>query len=316
MHPVATITEKKSTMTSFLKLCQKRWQLLVFMLIPFTFLIVFSYLPMPGIQIAFRKYTMKGGIWNSPWVGLANFEKFFNTYYFERVMRNTLMLSFYSLLAGFPLPVIVALMLNAMEQKKLRKSVQTLIYMPHFISTVVMVGIIFQFFNVRIGIYGTIGKAILGTLPPDILANAEAFPHLYVWSGVWKSLGWNTVIYTAALAAVDQELHEAAQIDGASRLQRIIHIDFPGILPTTTILLIMNSGNILSIGFEKIYLMQNNTNLIYSEVISTYSYKVGLSGSFDFSYSTAIGLFNSIVNFLMLLLVNRIAKKVGSTSLF
>lgn len=299
------------------KQARRCWQLYLFLLIPLVHLIVFHYVPMAGVQIAFRKFTYNGGIWNSPWVGLANFEKFFKSYQFKRVLPNTLRLSIYSLVAGFPFPIILALCLNAMNNLRYKKFIQTVTYIPHFISTVVLVGMIFRVFNPRIGIYGMAVHWLTGEYPRDILGSAGIFPHLYVWSGIWQNMGWGTIIYIAALSSVDMELHEAAQIDGASRLQRVRYIDFPSILPTAVILLIMDAGRVMSVGFEKVYLMQNNLNLSRSEVISTYVYKVGVgSGGGDFSYATAIGLFNSVVNMTVLVLVNTISRKISETSLW
>ena len=293
------------------------WQLYLFLLIPVVYILLFHYVPMFGVQIAFRKFSFTGGIWNSPWVGMANFQKFFQSYQFRRVLPNTLRISIYSLVAGFPFPIILALGLNAMRNQGYKKAIQTITYIPHFISTVVLVGMIFRVFNPRIGLYGIFGTLLTGEQPRDILGMAIAFPHMYVWSGIWQNMGWGTIIYIAALSGVDTELHEAAQIDGASRFQRIRFIDFPSILPTAVILLILNTGHIMSVGFEKVYLMQNSLNLSTSEVISTYVYKVGIaSGGGDFSYATAIGLFNSAVNMLVLVSVNAISKAVGETSLW
>lgn len=300
-----------------LRLVRRSWQLYLFLLLPVVYLIVFKYIPMAGIQIAFRQYSARLGIWGSKWVGMKQFDKFFNSYQFERVFFNTLKLSFYSLIAGFPLPVILALMLNSMRFRHYRSFVENVIYMPHFISTVVMVGIIAQVFNTRIGLFAMLCRAMGIADVPDLLASAAAFPHMYVWSGIWQSTGWGTVIYMAALAGVDPEQHEAAVIDGASRFQRVRYIDLPAILPTITITLILRCGSLMGIGFDKVYLMQNDLNLRASEVISTYVYKVGLAaGGGDFSYATAIGLFNSVINMAMLATVNLISRKVGDTSLW
>ena len=266
------------------------WQLYLFLLLPVAYLIVFKYVPMLGIQIAFRQYAPRLGIWGSKWVGLAQFEKFFNSYQFERVFFNTLKLSMYSLVAGFPLPILLALCLNSVRNKRYRSAVENITYMPYFISTVVIVGIINQVFNTRIGLFSMAYRALIGPEVPDLLASATAFPHMYVWSGIWQSTGWGTVIYMAALAGVDPEQHEAALIDG---------------------------GQLMGIGFDKVYLMQNDLNLRASEVISTYVYKVGLSaGGGDFSYATAIGLFNSVINLAMIVLVNFISRRVSDTSLW
>ena len=309
--------DKSRTLLKYRKKIFKNRQLFVFMALPLVYLIIFKYIPMVGVQIAFKKFTIAGGIWNSEWVGFYQFIKFFKSYQFERVIVNTVLLSFYTLMVGFPIPIILALLLNAMNKKMYRKFVQSVIYVPHFVSTVVIVGMIIQILNPRIGLYGIISTAITGAQSSDILAKSSAFPHVYVWTGVWQSMGWSTIIYTAALASVNQELHEAAQIDGASRFKRVIHIDFAVILPISVMMLILNSGQIMNIGFEKIYLMQNNLNLSRSEVISTYVYKIGLGqGSSDFSYATAIGLFNSVINMFVLILVNFLSKKITQTSLW
>lgn len=294
-----------------------RWQLLAMIAIPLIYIVVFCYVPMAGVQIAFKKYDFRQGIWGSPWVGLYHFNRFFKSYMFDRVIRNTLTISFYSLLAGFPIPVIFALALNAMPYARYRKIVQTITYMPHFISTVVMVGILMQIFNIRTGLYGVIGTALTGKPMTDLFGIPEAFTHMYVWSGIWQGLGWNSIIYIAALAGIDPELHEAAIIDGASRFQRLLYVDLPGITSTISIMLIMSMGGILSVGFEKVYLMQNNLNMITSEVISTYVYKIGLvTGGGDFSFGTAVGLFNSVISFAMIITVNTICKRMGGASLW
>jgi len=292
--------------------------LYLFLLLPVVWVIIFNYIPMTGVQIAFRKFSFVGGIWGSPWVGLAQFKKFFGSYQLSRILPNTILLSFYGLLAGFPLPVLFALCLNALEVRWFKRSVQTITYIPHFISMVVLVGMLFRIFNSRTGLFASIYMLIMDVQPRDLLANANTFRHMYVWSGVWQNLGWSSIIYVAALSGVSMELHEAAQIDGASRFQRVLHIDLPTIIPTVTIMLILSAGGIMNVGFEKTYLMQNDLNLVTSEVISTYVFKIGISGTTvsDYSYSTAIGLFNSVVNMLMLAFVNAIAHKVSEVSLW
>ena len=295
----------------------KHWQLYLFLVIPIVLVFIFNYIPMAGIQLAFKKYNMNLGIMGSPWIGFDNFKKFFRNYQFWRLLKNTLTLSLYGMLAGFPIPIMLALLLNSMNNLKYKKFIQTVTYMPHFISTVVMVGLIIQVFNPRIGLYGIIYSAVTGNNAPDILGSASAFPHIYVLSGVWQSMGWNSIIYMAALAGVDAELHEAAQMDGASKFQRILHIDLPSILPTAIMLLILNAGSIMNIGFEKAFLMQNNLNLRSSEVISTYVYKMGLeSATGDYGYATAIGLFNSVINLILTVSVNAVSKKVTEQSLW
>jgi len=295
----------------------KHWQLYLFLVIPIVLVFIFNYIPMAGIQLAFKKYNMNLGIMGSPWIGFDNFKKFFRNYQFWRLLKNTLTLSLYGMLAGFPIPIMLALLLNSMNNLKYKKFIQTVTYMPHFISTVVMVGLIIQVFNPRIGLYGIIYSAVTGNNAPDVLGSASAFPHIYVLSGVWQSMGWNSIIYMAALAGVDAELHEAAQMDGASKFQRILHIDLPSILPTAIMLLILNAGSIMNIGFEKAFLMQNNLNLRSSEVISTYVYKMGLeSATGDYGYATAIGLFNSVINLILIVSVNAVSKKVTEQSLW
>lgn len=295
-----------------------RWQLYLWLVIPITYYLVFKYYPMFGIQLAFKKYDVGLGIWGSKWIGLDNFKRFFQSYYFERVITNTLRISLYSLIAGFPIPIIFALMLNTMRNQTYKKFIQMVTYIPHFISVVVLVGMVFQIFNPRMGLYGIIYSAITGEVTaPDILAKAGAFPHIYVWSGIWQGVGWNSIIYLAALSGVDSELHEAAKIDGASRFKRVLYIDFPSIVPTIVVLLILRCGSIMGVGFEKTYLLQNDLNLATSEVISTYSYKVAFNGArSDFGFSTAIGLFNSVIELILLVTVNQISKKVSENSLW
>lgn len=293
------------------------WQLYLFLLLPLVYIVIFAYVPMGGIQLAFKKYDFTKGIWGSDWVGFKNFQRFFSAYNFKNIIRNTVVVSFYSLVAGFPLPILLALMINAFPGRRFKKAVQTASYMPHFISTVVVVGMLMQLLNPRTGIVGHLYEILTGGMMTDVFALPKAFPHVYVWSGIWQGLGWNSIIYIAALSSVDASLHEAAEIDGASRLQRVLHIDFPSILPTAITLLILSAGNIMNVGFEKVYLMQNSLNLSTSEVISTYVYKVGMSiGSGDFAFATAIGLFNAVINFTFLIAVNFISKRVGETSLW
>ena len=304
--------------TKLRKIFRRDWQLYVFMLIPLIWVIIFCYAPMFGAQIAFRKYQSRLGIWDSPWVGFYQFKKFFNSYQFSRVMMNTVVISLYTILCSFPLPIIFALVLNSTRSHKFRTVTQTIVTMPHFISVVVLVGILLQIFNSRTGVYGTLMESITGAYPEDLFSKPANFRHMYVWSGVWQQFGWNSIVYIAALAAVSPELHEAAQIDGASRFQRMLHVDFPAILPTITIMLILRMGSVMTIGFEKVYLMQNSLNLTASEIISTYVYKVGLSsaGTTDLSYSTAIGLFNSAINLVLISVTNFIARKLDGNGLW
>ena len=297
---------------------KQHWQLFVFLIIPVAYILIFAYWPMFGLQIAFKKFSIVKGIAGSPWVGFKNFLKFFNAYQFEAVITNTLTLSLYALLAAFPFPILFALVLNVVENAKYKKIVQTITYMPHFISIVVLVGMLMQIFHPMIGLYGKFYKAVTGQIPSDLFANPSAFKHLYVWSGVWQGFGYNSIIYIAALTNVSGELHEAADVDGASRFQRVIHIDFPALVPTIVIMLILRMGSIMSIGFEKTYLMQNSLNLSSSEIISTFVYKKGLGAGVgnDYSYSTSIGMFNSIVNLILITTVNMISRRVTETSLW
>ena len=297
---------------------KRDWQLYLFLLIPIAYIIIFAYVPMGGLQIAFKDFAARKGIFGSPWVGLKHFKKFFSSAYFGRTVGNTLALSAYSLACGWPLPIIVALMLNCYRSQKVKNITQTIMTLPHFISVVVLVGMLFQLFSARNGIYGAAIYKLTGTRPADPFATPSNFRHFYLWSGVWQDFGWGSIIYLAALAGVDPSLHEAATVDGASRFKRVLHVDLPTILPTIVIMLIMRCGSIMSIGFEKVFLLQNDLNLSYSEVISTYVYKVGLygEGKTDFSYATAIGFFNSVVNLVLIVVVNFIAGKIGNTSLW
>ena len=297
---------------------KQHWQLFVFLIIPVAYILIFAYWPMFGLQIAFKKFNIVKGIAGSPWVGFKNFIKFFNAYQFEAVITNTLTLSLYALLAAFPFPILFALVLNVIEHEKFKKIVQTITYMPHFISIVVLVGMLMQIFHPMVGLYGKFYQLITGEMAPDLFSKPAMFKHLYVWSGVWQGFGYNSIIYIAALTNVSGELHEAAEVDGASRFQRVVHIDFPALVPTIVIMLILRMGSIMSIGFEKTYLMQNSLNISASEIISTFVYKKGLGAGVgnDYSYSTAIGMFNSIVNLILITTVNMISRRVGETSLW
>lgn len=294
---------------------KRDWQYWVFLILPLAYLIVFEYYPMLGVQIAFRDFTAKGGIWNSKWVGLKHFIRFFESYQFKRVLVNTMVLSFYTQIATTIVPIVFALLFNCVERPKLKKVVQTVVTLPHFISVVVLVGILMQIFNSRTGLYGIVYEALTGTYPKDIFASANGFRHLYVWSGVWQNFGWSAIIYIAALSGVDTSLHEAAQIDGASRFQRVLHVDFPHIQPTIVVLLIMNVGKIMNVGFQKVFLMQNELNRAASEIISTYTYQAGLVDS-NYSYATAIGLFNGVINLILVIVTNKISRRVSEASLW
>ena len=284
----------------------------VMMLIPLAYLLIFRYYPMLGIQIAFKKYKAKLGIWGSPWVGMKYFQDFFSSAMAGTIIRNTFVLSIYYLAASFPFPIILAIALNECKSKRFQKVTQMVTYMPYFISTVVLVSMILQFTDISSGIVNQMITR-LGGKPVNFMGTVSYFRSLYVWTGVWQSMGYSAIVYLAALTGVPQELYEAAKVDGASKLRRIFSIDIPYIAPTILTLFILNTGSILSIGFEKIYLMQNNINTPVSEVISTYVYKMGVQNG-NFSFSTAVGLFNSLVNLFMLLVVNTISKRVTDVS--
>ncbi|NLZ83108.1 MAG: sugar ABC transporter permease [Clostridiales bacterium] len=276
-------------------------------------LFCFAYIPMYGLIIAFKDYQPALGFMGSPWVGFKHFTKFFNSYQFGLTIKNTLSISLYGILVGFPLPIAVAILCNQIKNKKFKKFFQVTTYLPHFISTMVMCGLILIFLSPSSGIIANLFK-LLGVQIPNFMANATAFKHVYVWSDIWQHLGWDSIIYLAAISAIDPTYYEAATIDGASTMQKIRYIDLPLILPTAMILLILRAGGILSVGFEKVLLLQNTQNAMGSEIISTYVYKVGMQ-SFQYSLSTAIGLFNTVVNLLVLLFVNWISKKTTDTSL-
>lgn len=300
------------------KIFKRDWQLYLFMLVPVIYFVIFKYIPMLGLQIGFRDYTAKGGIWNSTWVGLDNIIEFISSYQFMRVVPNTFFLSIYSFAIQMIVPIAFALIYNVIEKPRFKKVSQTIVTLPYFISVVVLVGVMMQLLNNRTGIYGSVYEMIFGQYPDDIFSNPKAFRHLYVWSGVWQSFGWSSIIYIATLSGVDTNLHEAAQLDGASRVKRIWYVDLPHIIPTVIILGIMNIGRIMSVGFEKAFLMQNNLNLQYSELISTYVYNVSLAGKYqsDFSLATAVDLFNAVLNLILVLVSNKIARRFSDTSLW
>ena len=304
------IENNQSKLHKFLVRFRKNWQLHLLCLLPVAYIILFNYVPMYGLQIAFKEFKPRAGIWGSEWVGFKHFITFFKAYNFGQIIRNTLSISIYSILVGFPIPIILALMLHVSERKTLKKVTQNVAYMPHFISTVVLVGIINQILNPVCGVVGTFYHMFGGIgVAPDIRSSANTFSHLFVWSGVWQQMGWNTIIYVAALSGVSHELHEAAELDGASRWKRVLNVDLPAIMPTVSIMLILRFGTVMTVGYEKVYLMQNDLNLSTSEVISTYVYKTGLT-KMQMSYGSAISLFNSVINIIMLLSVNGIVRKL------
>ena len=289
------------------------WELYIFLLPAALYFLAFQYAPIYGVQIAFRDYTAAGGIAGSPWAGLVHFRRFFASPSFVRIVWNTIGISLYELVAQFPAPILLALLINEIRLAKFKRVVQTVSYAPHFISTVVMVGMIILFLNPQYGVVNTF-IALFGIEPVHFMASDRWFKTIYVFSGVWQSTGWSSIIYLAALAGVSPDLHHAAMIDGASRMQRIRHINIPSILPIISILFILNAGRVMSVGFEKVFLMQNPLNLSSSEIIATYVYKMGILAH-QVSFSAAVGLFNSVVNLALILLVNRVVKRLTETGL-
>lgn len=299
-----------------LKSIKKNLGLYLLLMPALILLILFTYKPMYGVIIAFKDYKPIKGIIGSPWAHpwYKYFLKYFNSYQFVNTIKNTLVINLYAMIVSFPFPIILALILNQMKAKRFKKVFQTVTYMPHFISTVVMVGIIMIMLSPDTGILAQIGTA-LNVKIPNLMGSAKAFSHIYVWSDVWQNTGWDSIIYLAALSTVDQSLYEAATVDGATIWQKIRNIDIPMLLPTAAILLILRIGGLMGLGFEKVYLMQNPLNISSSEVISTYVYKIGLLSS-QYSYSAAINLFSTVINFLLLITVNNISKKISNNSLW
>ncbi|MYL46720.1 ABC transporter permease [Virgibacillus halodenitrificans] len=295
------------------KRMMKSWQLYVFLIPALTYFIIFHYIPMYGVQIAFKDFYATEGILGSPWVGFEHFTRFFDSYYFWRLLKNTLLINLYQLLL-FPLPIIFALMLNELRNGPFKRWSQTLTYAPHFISVVVVVGMLVAFLDPITGLVNHLIVALGGESVP-FLTDPDWFRHIYVWSGEWQSLGWGTIIYLAALAGVNPELHEAAKVDGATRFQRIIHINIPSILPTIVVLFILNIGKFMSIGFEKVLLMQNSLNSETSDIIQTFVYQTGLLEG-QYSFAAAIGLFDSAINIILLITINQIARKTSENSLW
>jgi multiple sugar transport system permease protein/putative aldouronate transport system permease protein len=309
-------TTRSTPLSGFGKSWRKHWQLYVMLAVPLLYVFIFKYGPMYGAQVAFRDYVPAKGIWDSRWVGLDNIRRFFTNYDFWRIMRNTLGLSLYYLVAQFPFPILLALSLSYVKWNRFRKMAQLVTYAPHFISVVVIVGMILQFLDPRTGIVNVI-LGLFGVDPVDFMGNPANFKSVYVWSQIWQNVGFQCIIFLAALSSIDPSLHEAAVMDGASKLQRMRHIDLPGLLPIAVILLILQTGRMMDIGFQKVLLMQNPVNLRTSEIIDTYVYKVGLaSQALNYSYATAIGLFKNAINLILILFVNSIAKKLRQESLW
>ncbi|GAA1300766.1 MAG: ABC transporter permease [Brachybacterium tyrofermentans] len=295
---------------------RSNWQLYLLLLPALIWVAIFAYWPMYGIQIAFRNYTPVGGLTGSEWVGLDHIERFVTSYNFSKLLGNTLILAFYELLAGIPIPIMLALALNAVRQKYFSRVVQLITYAPNFISVVVVVGILVMLLDPQSGILPH-ALSLVGIDAPAFLTDPSWFRHTYVWSGVWQTAGFSAIIYLAALSSVPPELHEAAKVDGASHLRRIWHIDLPAILPIAVVLMILSVGSIMSVGFEKVLLMQNQLNLTTSQVIDTYVYEVGLNSPIpQYSYATAIGLFRSVIGLILLVAVNYLSRRITRTGLF
>ena len=293
---------------------RKNIGLYIMLAIPLAWYIIFKYIPMYGLQNAFRRFNPTLGITKSPWVGITYFKQFFESYYFKDILWNTVSLSLFTMVIGFPMPIILALLINEIKNTKFKKAIQNITYMPNFLSIVVIVSMLTLFSNRDYGLFNKI-TGLFGAAPVDFMSKPNYFQPLYVFSNVWQYMGFNAIIYIAALSSVDQELYEAASIDGATRMQKIIHISIPCIMSTIIVLFIMRIGNLMSVGFEKVYLMQNSVTLSASEVISTFIYKNGIQKG-QFSYSTAVGMFNSVINFILLISANFISKKSTKTGLW
>ena len=306
------VEKKKSWKTEI----RQNWQLYLMILIPLIYLIVFKYYPMVGVQIAFRKYVPVDGIWGSEWVGLRHFKRFFSNPQWITFVKNTVAISTYTLLLSIPFPIMLAVAFDYSRSRFFKKSVQMITFLPHFLSTVIIVSLINLIFDNRTGIVNNLLEMITGS-KVNILGDAKYYRSLYVWSGIWQNTGWSSILYISALAAVDTQVHEAAIIDGANKLRRIWHIDLTTIRPTIAIMIVMKLGSVLSVGFDKSYMMQNAINLEYSEVLSTYEYKIGTGGMIpNYSYSTAIGLMVSVINMCLVIASNKASNKLSGSGLW
>ena len=294
-------------------LIRYKYLYLFFALPVVVYYIIFKYVPLYGLQIAFKEYRISRTMWECPWVGFAHFEEFFSSIYFVRTLRNTIVISLLDLAFGFPAPILFALLLNEVRNEKFKKVVQTVTYLPHFVSTVVICGLLVTF-SAKEGLFNTIIE-FFGGERTDLLMSKEAFRPIYIASGVWSGFGWGSIIYLSALASVDQEQYEAAYIDGAGRFQRMFHITLPGIMPTIVIKLIMDVGGLMGVGSEKILLLYNPLTYEVADVISTYVYRKGLVEN-DYSFSTAVGLFNSVINILLIVIANAVSRRLTDTSLW
>jgi ABC-type polysaccharide transport system permease subunit len=306
--------KRPSRWTEARRSLRRHWQLYLLIVIPMAYFVIFKYIPISNAVIAFKDYSPILGPWGSPWVGFKNFQLFFQNPVFWTLIQNTFLLAVYLVLASFPIPIILAVALNEIRSGVFKRTVQLVTYAPYFISTVVVVSMTILVLSPRLGFVND-GLGLFGVPAIDFMGDPNYFRHIYVWSDVWQTTGYSAVIYMAALAGIDPALHESAKIDGASRLQRIWNVDIPGIMPTAVIILVLGVGNIMSIGFEKAFLLQNQLNLEQSEIIATYVYKTGLLNA-DFSMATAVGLFNSVINLFLLLFVNFVAKRITGNGLW
>ena len=314
MHANGFAISAKEKKSRRLLLLKRSVPLCLLILPSLILLIVFTYIPMYGVTIAFKDYKTGLGIFGSEWVGFKNFTTFFNSYQFWPILRNTLVISIYSIVVMFPLPILVALVCSQITSSRYKKFFQVTTYLPHFISTVVMCGMIMLFLSPSSGIIAKL-LSFVGIDMPNLMGSASAFPHIYVWTEAWQHIGWDSILYIAALSSIDPTLYEAATIDGANKWHKIFHIDIPSLLPTIMIMLILRMGSVMSVGFEKVYLLQNSLNNATSEIIATYVYKMGLLKS-QYSLSAAIGLFNNVINLILLLVFNFISSKISEDSLF
>ena len=302
--------------TTWRRALTRYWQMYLLLIPVIIYFLLFAYKPMLGIQIAFNNYKLRAGIWDSPWVGLKHFISFFNSYQSRRVITNTLWISFLSLLFCFPFPIFLALVFNELKTDRTKRLVRTVTYAPHFISTVVVVGMMVSMCSMETGI---INKMLVGMgltkEPLYLMGSGKYFRTMYILSDIWKDSGWNAIIFISALSAIDNVLYEAARVDGASRWQQLIYITIPSIVPTIVIMLILRCGSLMSVGRDKVFAMQTDLNLNVAEVISTYVYKQGIV-DMQYDYATAVDLFNSAINILMLSIVNAISRRVSATSLW
>ncbi|CAM3403290.1 ABC transporter permease subunit [Paenibacillus lupini] len=297
-----------------LRTLRRDYQLWIMIAPAIAAVLIFNYIPMYGIQLSFRDFDFSKGLTGGEWRGLDYFRQFIDSYLFSDLMRNTFLISLATIIVGFPAPIILALILNQIRRKRMKTLMQTTVYLPHFISIIVLVGMMNVLMSPETGVIGYMMKG-LGLGHINLIASTNTFIPVYVLSDIWQHCGWNSIIYLAALSTVDPQLYDSAKIDGASRWQLIRNVDIPALIPTILILFILSMGNILSTGFEKIFLMQNSLNLPVSEVISTYVYKIGIISN-QFSYASAIGLFNTVINFVFLFAMNAISKKMSNTSLY